>query len=94
MAWMFLMAGLWPAIAKAKQGLLKLAWSVFAITAGFEFLQLWQPPWLQAWRATLLGKLFLGNTFVPLDFLYYALGCWLGWAVLKYWQRHLGLEPR
>jgi hypothetical protein len=94
MAWMFFCVGLWPAIARAKQGLLKLALGVFAVTAGFEFLQRWQPPWLQAWRATLPGKLILGTTFVPWDFFYYALGCLIGWAILQLWQRQLGLGPQ
>jgi hypothetical protein len=46
-------------------------------------LQLWQPPWLQAVRATLLGRLVLGNTFTWGDFLYYAIGCGLGWLWLR-----------
>ncbi len=87
MAWMFLIAGLWPAILKSRRGLLNLALGVFVMTASFEFLQLWQPAWLQAWRATLAGKLILGTTFVAWDFFYYALGCLIGWAILKRWQQ-------
>lgn len=94
LAWMFLIAGLWPAIFKARQGITRLALGVFAVTASFEFLQLWQPAWLQAWRATLAGKLILGTTFVVWDFVYYALGCVIGWLILKSWQRrHLGSSP-
>lgn len=93
LAWMFLVVGLWPALLKSRQGISRLAMAVFTVTAGFEFLQLWQPAWLQAWRATLLGKLILGTTFIVWDFVYYALGCLLGWAILKLWQRQLGLQP-
>ncbi len=94
LAWMFLIAGLWPAILKSRRSLLNLALGVFAVTASFEFLQLWQPAWLQAWRATLAGKLILGTTFVAWDFFYYALGCLMGWVILKGWQRQLGLQDR
>ena len=87
LAWMFLIAGLWPALLRSDRGITRLAWSVFAVTASFEFLQLWQPAWLQVWRSTLLGKLILGSTFIVWDFFYYALGCLLGWFILKIWQR-------
>lgn len=93
LAWMFFIAGLWPAILKSRQGVLNLALGVFVMTSSFEFLQLWQPAWLQAWRATLAGKLILGTTFVVWDFAYYALGCLMGWVILKIWQRQLGLQP-
>lgn len=89
LAWMFLIVGLCPKLLKTRQSVMWLALGVFAATAGVEFLQLWQPDWLQAWRATLAGKLLLGTTFVAWDFLYYALGCLLGWAILTFWQRQL-----
>jgi len=92
MAWMFLIAGLCPTLVKSRQGILRLALGVFGVTSVFEFLQLWQPDWLQAWRATLPGKLILGTTFVPLDFLYYALGCLLGTGILLFWRRQLNLN--
>lgn len=93
LAWMFLITGVWPTILKSNRGILRLALGVFAVTASFEFLQLWQPAWLQVWRATLAGKLILGTTFDAWDFVYYALGCLMGWAILKGWQRQLGLQP-
>jgi hypothetical protein len=49
-------------------------------------MQLWQPAWLQAMRATLPGRLVLGNTFVWSDFLYYVLGCVIGWLWLRWLQ--------
>ncbi|WP_354636048.1 DUF2809 domain-containing protein [Planktothricoides raciborskii] len=49
-------------------------------TCLLEFLQLWQPPFLQAIRATLIGRLALGNTFQWSDFPYYFIGSFIGWA--------------
>lgn len=87
-AWMLFLAAIWPRIAPGR-----LALGVFGATAAVELLQLWQPPWLQALRATLPGKLLLGSTFVSWDFLYYALGCGLGWLLLGQLQQRLGVEP-
>ncbi|NES07656.1 MAG: DUF2809 domain-containing protein [Okeania sp. SIO2F4] len=61
-----------------------VAFLVFLVTSLLEFLQLWKPPFLQAIRATLIGRLLLGNTFVWWDFLYYILGCTLTWIFLHY----------
>ena len=61
-----------------------VAFWVFTVTCFLEFLQLWKPPFLQAIRATLLGRLLLGNTFVWWDFFYYILGCTLTWIILRY----------
>jgi Protein of unknown function (DUF2809) len=47
-------------------------------TCGLEFLQLWQPPFLQAVRATLPGRLVLGNSFTWSDFPPYFIGSFLG----------------
>ncbi len=52
-------------------------------TCLLEFLQLWHPPWLEALRATLLGRLVFGNTFSWWDFPAYFIGCLLGVAVLR-----------
>jgi glycopeptide antibiotics resistance protein len=76
--WMLLGAVVWPQSRPRT-----LALGVFCATCALEFLQLWQPPWLQAVRATLLGRLVLGNTFTWGDFLYYAIGCGLGWLWLR-----------
>lgn len=79
MFWMFLMAWFWPATKPVA-----IALTVFIATCLLEFLQLWQPDWLQAIRATLPGRLVLGNTFTWGDFPYYVMGClggclWLRW---------------
>jgi hypothetical protein len=57
---------------------------VFLVTSGLEFLQLWHPPILEAWRSHILGKLLLGKTFTWWDFPYYFLGCLLSWWYLHW----------
>ncbi len=81
LAWIFFIACLRPRISAWKLSL----W-VFGLTSVVEALQLWQPAWLQAIRATLPGKLLLGSQFVWADFLYYAIGCVLGWGLLVTFQ--------
>jgi glycopeptide antibiotics resistance protein len=61
-------------------------------TCAIEFLQLYQPPWLQAIRATLPGRLILGTDFIWSDFPVYVLGCYLGWLWTKALDRLLGME--
>lgn len=66
------------------------AWTAIAIclaTCLIEFLQLWQPPFLQAIRATLPGRLVLGNTFMWSDFPPYFIGSFLGWLWIKRLKR-------
>ncbi len=46
----------------------------FMLTCAVEVLQLWQPAWLQAIRATRLGGAALGTTFSWGDFAPYAVG--------------------
>lgn len=60
---------------------------IFVITCILEFLQLWHPPLLEEIRATLIGKLLLGTTFVWWDFPHYVLGCVLGWLWLQQLQK-------
>ncbi|PSB51800.1 DUF2809 domain-containing protein [Chamaesiphon polymorphus] len=52
---------------------------VCAGSCALEFLQLYQPPWLQAIRATLPGRLILGTTFLWSDLPVYFVGAYLGW---------------
>lgn len=66
-----------------KASLIWTAVGVFFFTCGIEFLQLWQPPWLQALRATLPGRLVLGNSFTLSDFPPYLIGSLLGWVWAK-----------
>jgi hypothetical protein len=50
-------------------------------SGGVEFSQLYQAPWIDAIRATIPGKLLLGNTFNWPDLPAYAAGVVLGaWA--------------
>ena len=77
--WMLLVALLWPRLRPAA-----IAVTVFIATCLLEVLQLWQPDWLQAIRATLPGRLVLGNTFTWSDFPYYAIGCLIGWLWLRW----------
>ncbi len=73
-----------------KASLMQVAIAVFFASCAIEFLQLWKPPFLQAIRATLPGRLVLGNTFTWSDFPPYALGSALGWAwvkALRQWTR-------
>lgn len=56
---------------------------VLAVTCVLETLQLWHPAWLEAVRATFLGKALLGTTFQPTDFIYYVAGCGIAWLSLR-----------
>lgn len=77
--WMLLVGVIWPRLRPGTIALL-----VFIATCLLEFLQLWQPAWLQAIRATLPGRLVLGNSFTWGDFPYYAIGCGCGWLWLRW----------
>lgn len=77
--WMLLVALIWPRPRPTG-----IALTVFFATCLLEFLQLWQPDWLQAIRATLPGRLVLGNSFTWSDFPYYAIGCFFGWWWLRW----------
>ncbi|KAM3093826.1 DUF2809 domain-containing protein [Phormidesmis sp. 146-12] len=65
----------------------KVAIAVCLVTCAIEFLQLWQPPFLQAIRATLPGRLVLGNTFGWSDFPPYFVGSFLGWVWVMWLRR-------
>lgn len=81
MAWLALVLLLKPRFSLTKTCL----W-IFGLTALGECSQLWHPPWLAPFRATLFGQLLLGSAFSWPDFLCYGLGCALGW--LFYWAYH------
>ena len=63
--------------------LVKSAVGVFIVSSAIEFLQLCQAPFLVAVRATWAGRVIIGNTFLWSDFPPYALGCLLGWIILR-----------
>lgn len=60
-----------------------IAAGVFIATCALEFLQLWHPPLLEAWRSTFLGAAILGSTFAWEDFPTYLIGSLLGWLWLR-----------
>jgi hypothetical protein len=72
--WILLIALLFP-----KASPVWTAIGVCLATCLVEFLQLWHPPFLEAMRATLPGRLVLGNAFTWSDFLSYFIGSFLGW---------------
>ena len=61
----------------------KVALSVFIITCVLEFLQLWHPMFLEMIRSTFIGRTIIGTSFVPSDFIYYIIGSFAGWILLK-----------
>jgi hypothetical protein len=67
--------------------------SICLATCAIEFLQLYQPPWLQAIRATLPGRLVLGTTFSWKDFPPYFVGCALGLLLVGYLDRVASGDP-
>ncbi len=75
--WILLVALLLPRVA-----IERVAVGVCLATCAIEFLQLYQPDWLQAIRRTLPGRLILGNQFSWADFPPYLLGslAGLGWV--------------
>lgn len=82
--WILLVQFFYP-----KTSPLRTAIGVCLATCAIEVLQLWQPPFLQAVRATLPGRLILGNTFMWSDFPPYVLGSALGWSwitVVRRWR--------
>lgn len=62
------------AIARPTATRLSLAGNAFAIATAIECSQLYRAPWIDAWRATTLGALVLGQGFLWSDLLCYAVG--------------------
>jgi hypothetical protein len=82
--WILLISLLFPQIQPVK-----IALGIFIATSVLEFLQLWQPAWLQTLRATFAGKTLLGGVFSWWDFPHYALGCGLAAWGLQAWRHRL-----
>lgn len=62
------------ALVRPRDGIVRSGTFALAICFAIEGLQLWQPPWLQAIRATTIGHLVLGSHFNAPDLLAYAVG--------------------
>ncbi len=75
---MMVVSFIWPRLSLGK-----CAVGVFIASSAIEFLQLCKSPFLLALQATWLGQVILGNTFLWADFPPYALGCVLGWVLLR-----------
>lgn len=61
---------------------IKIALWVFVLTCLLEFLQLWNPPFLEIIRNNFMGRTILGNSFNWMDFPYYFVGSLLGYFLL------------
>jgi Protein of unknown function (DUF2809) len=59
-------------------------------TCVLEFMQLWHPPFLELLRSFIIGRTILGTTFVWSDFLYYFIGCGIGWTMMLFLQKKIG----
>lgn len=55
----------------------------FILTCGLEFLQLYKPPILQFFRATLIGAALIGTDFVWLQFPFYMAGILCSYLLLR-----------
>ncbi|HEY9609181.1 DUF2809 domain-containing protein [Allocoleopsis sp.] len=76
--WILLVALIFPNASP-----LWTAVGVCLATCVLEFLQLWHPPFLEAMRRTLPGRLVLGNAFTWSDFPAYFFGSLLGWVWMR-----------
>jgi hypothetical protein len=68
--WCLLFFLLWP----SRKNVIRIPIAVFLATCALEFLQLWKPDFLQAFRSTLAGAAILGTSFVWQQFPFYILG--------------------
>jgi hypothetical protein len=77
--WCLVIFLLYPRIKMWKIGL-----GVFVITCFLEFLQLWNPQFLNYLRSFFIGQVVLGNSFNWYDFIYYFTGSIAGclWILL------------
>lgn len=57
---------------------------VFTITCTLEVLQLWHPSFLEKIRSYFLGRALIGTSFSWWDFPHYAIGCVIGWLLIKW----------
>jgi hypothetical protein len=76
--WCLVFFFFWP----SKANIVRIPVVVFIATCLLEFLQLWKPAFLQAFRATLIGAALIGTDFVWLQFPFYVLGSAISVLVL------------
>ena len=60
---------------------------IFIATCVLEIMQLWHPPFLEFIRNFFLGRTLIGTSYSWLDFIYYFLGCSIGYLLLNKLQR-------
>ncbi|UOR05969.1 DUF2809 domain-containing protein [Hymenobacter aerilatus] len=91
-SWIAAYAGdtLWALLIFWLIGLLRPSWSSKQVAAtawgfafGIEISQLYQAPWLNAIRATTLGGLVLGYSFLWSDLVCYSMGVLAGYLLEK-----------
>jgi hypothetical protein len=80
---MILSVGLF-AILPSRKNVLRIPLIVFVLTCVLEFLQLYKPPFLQAFRAILIGAALIGTDFVWLQFPFYIVGAVCSYLLLKF----------
>ncbi|HNX00136.1 MAG TPA: DUF2809 domain-containing protein [Candidatus Cloacimonadota bacterium] len=68
-----------PGIWKFKD----IALVVFIVCCIIEFLQLWHPAFLTTIRSFQAGGALFGTVFQWKDFIYYAIGSWLGYKLIR-----------
>ena len=66
-----------------KKSVKRIPVGVFIITGVLEFLQLSHPWLFEKIRSYFLGRVLIGTTFTWWDFPHYAIGCVIGWLVIK-----------
>lgn len=72
------------AVLPGRKNIWRIPLIVFVLTCGLEFLQLYQPQFLQAVRTTLAGAAILGTCFIWLQFPYYIAGALCSYLLLKF----------
>lgn len=80
---MILSVGLF-AVVPSRRNIRRIPVIVFVLTCGLEFLQLYKPPILQAFRAMLIGAAIIGTDFVWLQFPFYIAGAGCSYLLLKF----------
>jgi hypothetical protein len=80
---MILSVGLFT-VLPSRKNVWRIPLIVFVLTCGLEFLQLYKPPILQAFRAMLIGAALIGTDFVWLQFPFYVIGALCSYLLLRF----------